>query len=318
MAFLTRRKFLGAALLSGAAPAAFALETGRVRYIPLTLLHTNDLHGRVYLPGQAQGLTKIATLVRRVRAEMPNVLLMDAGDIIHGTPEEKAFRGEPGISAMNALGYDVATAGNHEFGFGQDVLRGALRSARFPFLSANVLDERTGKAWGGLISYIVRTVEGARVAVLGLTTRDTIKFEWPRTLLGIRFADPVETARALVPRLRDEERADVVIALSHLGALADGLLAAAVPGIDVILGGHSHTTLAEQVWVGDTLILQTGAHGHALGRVDLIVRKGADGQGRVALINGRPSPARRGGRWWSTTGCARRWGAPTRPARSCR
>jgi 2',3'-cyclic-nucleotide 2'-phosphodiesterase (5'-nucleotidase family) len=273
-----------------------------VRYIPLTLLHTNDLHGHVYLPGQARGLTKIATLVRRIRAEMPNVLLLDAGDIIHGTPEEKAFGGQPSISAMNALGYDAATAGNHEFGFGQDVLRDAIRFARFPVLSANVLDERTGQAWGGLIPYIVREVDGARVAIFGLTTLETIKFEWPRTLAGIRFADPVETARALVPRLREDERADVVIALSHLGALPDGLLAAAVPGIDVVLGGHSHTRLAEQVWVGDTLILQTGAHGHALGRVDLIVRKGADGQGRVSLINGRPSPARRGGRWWGHNG----------------
>lgn len=291
---LLRRALLGAALLLIAAPALFAQM--RPRYVPITLLHTNDLHGRVHLPGEPQGLAKIATLVRRIRREMPNVLLLDAGDIIHGTPEEKIFRGRPILSAMNALGYDAAAAGNHEFDAGQDVLRDALRFVRFPLLSANVRDARTGAPWDRLMPYVVRERDGVRVAVFGLTTPTTVRIEWPRTLAGIRFDDPIETARALVPRLRNEERADIVVALTHLGVIPDGLLAATVPGIDIILGGHSHTTLAEQVWVGETLILQTGAHARNLGRVDLVVRKGADGKSRTALVNGK------NGRWWGHDG----------------
>lgn len=292
---IKRRDFLGGALLIGAAPGA-ARAARPTRYVPLTLLHTNDVHGRIYLPGQAQGLTKIATLVREARAAMPNVLLLDAGDIIHGTPEEKAFGGRSSLSAMNALGYDMATAGNHEFDFGQEVTREAIRFARFPLLSANVLDERTGAAWGGLRPYILRDVDGIRVAVFGLTTPTTVDIQWPRTLAGIRFADPFTAARDLISRLRRDERADVVVALSHLGYAPDLLLAGTVSGIDLILGGHSHTRLAQQVWVGETLVMQTGALGRALGRVDLVVRKTAGEPGRVALVNGR------GGRWWGTEG----------------
>ncbi len=132
---VTRRELVrAAALLAGAAPAAAAVAqtSSGPRYVLLTLLHTNDLHGRVSLPDQPQGLARIATLVRQIRREMPNVLLLDAGDIIHGTPHEKEFQGQPILSAMNALGYDAATAGNHEFDQGQDVLRRAVAFARFP------------------------------------------------------------------------------------------------------------------------------------------------------------------------------------------
>jgi len=263
--------------------------------VVLTLLHTNDPHGRIYLPGQAQGLTRLATLVRRVRAEMPNVLLLDAGDLIHGTPEEKAFEGKPMIGAMNALQYDAATAGNHEFDFGQRITRQAIEMARFPLLSANVLDEKTGLPWGGLKPYIIKEVQGFRIAIFGLTTPDTVKIQFPRTLQGIRFADPIETARALVPKLR--QRADVVIFLSHLGYNPDRALAEAVGGIDIILGGHSHTRLAEQVWVGETLIMQTGAHGKALGRADVLIERENNGRARLS-INGRA------GKWWGKDGVA--------------
>lgn len=280
-----------ASLLSSAARA-----DGTSRYVPLTLLHTNDLHGHVHLPGQAQGLTKVATLVRRIRATMPNTLLLDAGDITHGTPEEKTFEGKPVIAAMNALGYDAATAGNHEFDFGQRITRQSIHLARFPFLSANVLESNTQKPWGGLKPYIIREMDGVRVAIFGLTTLTTVQIQWPRTLEGIHFADAVETARALLPRLRQQERADVVIALTHLGVRDDSRLAKEVPGIDIILGGHSHTRLDKQLWVGDTLIMQTGAHARSLGRVDLIVRKDATAQGRIAAINGRD------GRWWGHNG----------------
>lgn len=308
---ITRREFCQAALLAGVAPSAVvssgafstraraaqnaAQAAGDGRMVLLTLLHTNDPHGRVYLPGKPQGLAKLATLIRPIRAAMPNTLLLDAGDLIHGTPQEKTFEGRPMIAAMNALGYDAATAGNHEFDFGQRITRQAFGMARFPMLSANVLDTQSGAPWGGLKPYIMRELQGVRVAIFGLTTPGTVGIQWPRTLQGIRFASPIDTARALVPRLRREERADVVVFLSHLGFEPDRELAEAVPDIDIILGGHSHTRLEKQVWIGRTLIMQTGAHGQALGRADLLVRRDAAGPDRVT-INGRD------GQWWGHGG----------------
>jgi 2',3'-cyclic-nucleotide 2'-phosphodiesterase (5'-nucleotidase family) len=300
----TRRDLLttGAARLLSVAPVGLFARTAdaakipEVRYIPLTILHTNDMHGRVYYPGEARGLVRIATHVRRIRAEMPNVLLLDAGDIIHGTPEMKAFRGLPILAGMNALAYDAATVGNHEFDFGQDILRDAIANSRFPLLSANVRNRQTGAIWTGLRPSVVLERGGVRIGVFGLTTPTTVDIQWPRTLAGIQFTDPTEAAAEQVRLLREKERVDVVVCLSHLGYEPDRKLAADVAGMDVILGGHSHTRLAEQVWINGTLIMQTGAHSVALGRADLVVRKGAGEPGRVALINGRD------GRWWGHNG----------------
>lgn len=297
---MTRRFFLGGVAGFGLpAVSAFAVDGDTSRYALLTLLHTNDLHGHAYLPGQAQGLTRLAPLIRQIRAEMPNVVLLDAGDIIHGTPEEKEFAGRPLLSAMNTLAYDAATVGNHEFDFGQARLRDAMDFARFPMLSANVTDEKTGKPWGGLKPYVVVERGGVRVGVFGLTTPTTVGIEWPRTLAGIQFTDPDEAARRVAAHLRDSEKADVVVCLSHLGYQPDRKLAEAVSGIDLILGGHSHTVLAEQVWVNGALIVQTGCYGAALSRTDLLVRRPVGGApGRVSAINGQA------GRWWGRDGVA--------------
>ncbi|MQA90449.1 MAG: hypothetical protein GEU90_09465 [Gemmatimonas sp.] len=265
--------------------------------VVLTILHTNDLHGSVHYPGEAQGLAKIATRVRQIRAEMPNVLLMDGGDIIHGTPAEKIYEGMPIIAAMNAAGYDVAVAGNHEFDFGQRIGQGAIAAASFPMLSANVVDAASGESYGGLLPYMIREIEGVRVAIFGLTTDRTPEIQWPRTIAGIEFRDAIDAARSLVPRLRDEENADLVVALTHIGVEADRELALAVPNIDVIVGGHSHTRLDEQVWVGETLIVQTGSAARALGRVDLVVQR-EENEGPSVAINGRD------GRWWGHGGIA--------------
>jgi len=300
---ISRRRFCRAALLGGlTAPfikghSLFADTTAEPvkQSTVLTLLHTNDPHGRVYLPEEAYGLTRIATLVRQIRQEMPNVLLLDAGDLIHGTPEERAFAGQPMIDAMNALQYDVATAGNHEFDFGQRITRQALGRANFPILSANIVDEQTGKPWHSLKPYIMREIDGMRIAIFGLTTVDTVKIQFPRTLEGIRFADPVATARELVPHLRTQERADLVVFLSHLGYLSDRALAENVPGVDIILGGHSHNRIPDQKWVNGTLIMQTGYFCRALGRADVLLQRLDNGRVQVK-INGQNNA------WWGHNG----------------
>ncbi|MBC8136020.1 MAG: bifunctional metallophosphatase/5'-nucleotidase [Fibrella sp.] len=277
-----------------AAAAAGSLENEPV---PLTLLHTNDLHGHVWHPDEPRGLVRLASFVKQVRSEMPNVLLLDAGDIIHGTPEEKAFGGLAILDTMNALRYDVATVGNHEFDFGQTVFRNALAHARFPMLSANVVEEKTGNPFGGLKPWTVLTSGGVRVGVFGLTTPTTVQIEWPRTLEGIVFADPFAAAQKAITELRTDAKVDCVIALSHLGFEDDKKLAATVTGMDLIIGGHSHTMLDEPVWVNGVLIAQTGAHGRALGRIDLMVRKAQGTEpGSIFSVNGKD------GKWWGSDG----------------
>ena len=300
---ISRRHFCRIALMGGLtapfikAHSLFAdTNAGSVKQSTiLTLLHTNDPHGRVYLPEEAYGLTRVATLVRQIRQEMPHVLLLDAGDLIHGTPEERAFAGRPMIEAMNALQYDVATAGNHEFDFGQRITRHAFGQANFPILSANILDEQTNKPWHSLKPYVMREVDGMRIAIFGLTTVDTVKIQFPRTLEGIRFADPIATGHELVPHLRTQERADLIVFLSHLGYLSDRALAQSVPGIDIILGGHSHTRIPDQRWVNGTLIMQTGFFCRSLGRTDVLLERLDNGKVQVK-INGQDNA------WWGRNG----------------
>ncbi|MES2459711.1 MAG: bifunctional UDP-sugar hydrolase/5'-nucleotidase [Armatimonadota bacterium] len=299
---MSRRTLLRHAVAAGIPVAAAALPVdaaakSELQPVTLTLLHTNDLHSHVWHPDQPQGLVRLATLVREIRAEMPHVLLLDAGDIIHGSPEAKTFHGQAILHAMNTLKFVAATVGNHEFDQGPGVLRQAMRQVNFPMLSANVVETKTGKPFADLKPWIVVTRGGARIGVFGLTTPTTVQIEWPRTLEGIAFTDPYVAARKAVTALRTESRVDAVIALSHLGYVDDQKLAAEVDGIDIIIGGHSHTTLAEQVWVNDVLIAQTGAYGRALGRIDLTLQPARGGEpGKIIAINGN------NGHWWGTNG----------------
>ena len=263
------------------------------RWVLITILHTNDLHGNVLPRDSAGGLARAATLVRRIRADMPNVVLMDAGDIIHGSPEDYLGGHLATVCAMNAAGYDVAAAGNHEFDFGLPTLERVTAKAGFPVVAANVR-AAGGDDWNGVKRYVVLNVDNVRVGVIGLTTLDTISLEWPGSIRDIRIQDPIETARALVPEVA--ALSDVVVVLSHLGLEQDRALARNVPGIDFIVGGHSHTAIEDWEWCGGTLITQTGAYGRALGRIDFIVRR-----------------TENGARIWSVNGGRRRWNDLPRP-----
>lgn len=266
---------------------AFILPAKRIsaepQYTLITLLHTNDMHSNVSPSDGQGGVSRVSTLVKQIRAEMPNVVLLDAGDIIHGEPEEYYSGGQAIIGAMNVAGYDIAATGNHEYDFSLPVLQAVMRSAHFPFVSANVHAAGDGQ-WDQLKPYVFMDVGGVRLGILGLTTLDTITLHWPPNIKDIVIEDPIETAKKYVPELR--KQADVVIVLSHIGAVVDKKLAAEVPGIDFIVGGHSHTTLSEWTWVGNTLIGQTGWHARNLGRMDFIVRKDESGA-TIVSVNGK-------------------------------
>ncbi len=274
-----------AALPAHAADASFLL----------TMFHTNDLHGRVvsgkdFEDDSRGGLARAATLVRRAKATLPHVLFVDSGDLIHGSPVEFLNEGRTMAEALDAAGVDVACPGNHEFDWGQEVAQSAMRRTRFPWVSANLVDAATGQPFGPLRPYVIRQVGEVKVAFFGLTTLQTIELEWPPFISRIRFLDPFETAAKLVPELR--RQADVVILLSHLGVAPDTELAAKVPGIDLILGGHSHTTITTRLKVGTTFIAQTGYYGQNLGRVDLLLKRDEAQKWSIAGVNGD------GGVWW--------------------
>ncbi|MBI1799903.1 MAG: 5'-nucleotidase C-terminal domain-containing protein [Candidatus Eisenbacteria bacterium] len=274
----------------------------RCEQVHLTLLHTTDLHGALdgwdYLTDRpaARGLTRIATLVRRARAEGNPTLLLDAGDAIQGGVEfayQHSIRSlpEPMMSAMSAMGYDAMALGNHEFSFGADALDRARRTATFPLLSANLV--RDSDHLPVFEPSIVKVVAGVRVGIVGLTTPATALFEDPENLLGLHFISPLESAKREVARLREEQHCDVVVLVAHTGLEREALqdpgrthdapgensgfeLASAVEGADVLILGHTHVVIPSRDFHG-LLVTQAGKLGENLGRVDLTLER--DGAG---------------------------------------
>lgn len=245
----------------------------------LVILHTNDFHGhplKFSYQGirDVGGLPAIATFVRQVRAGHKNVLLLDAGDINTGRAESNFFKAAPDIMGYNYIGYDAMALGNHEFDHPLDILRKQESLARFPFLSANI---RTTKGEPLVRSYVLKRFDGLQVAVFGITLKETQAIGTPEHVRDLVFEDEVKAARRLVRRLRD--KADVVIALVHLGLWEDDRrgsrrLAAKVPGIDLIVDGHSHTDLAAPVYVNGTPIVQAFQWGLKVGKGTMKIRAG--------------------------------------------
>ncbi|HEV8267766.1 MAG TPA: metallophosphoesterase, partial [Thermoanaerobaculia bacterium] len=199
--------------------------------VRLTILQTSDVHGHLLpwdyargAPDEA-GLSRIATRVKAIRKEAPNVLLLDAGDTIQGTPIEylhakKLDSGpDPMAEAMSRLRYDAMSVGNHEFNFGMAVLRKAEKESSFPWLSANTRKASDGSA--AFPEYIVKTLGGIKVGVLGMTTPNIPNWEPEANRAGLVWEDPVKTAARLVPVLREKERCDLVVVLIHSGPEVD-------------------------------------------------------------------------------------------------
>jgi 2',3'-cyclic-nucleotide 2'-phosphodiesterase/3'-nucleotidase len=277
--------------------------------VVITVLETSDLHVNLlpwnYAKGEEGdwGLARVATRVRQIRATAPNVLLLDGGDTIQGAPagwlEARRPSGgpHPMAAAMNALGYDAMAVGNHEFNFGLDVLRRAQKDSSFPWLSANTRNAATGSA--AFPEYLVKDVRGIRVGILGLTTPNIPGWEPAANRPGLSWEDPVDTARHLVPVLRGKQRCDVVVVLIHSGLEAEPgtgepngteqenrvvALATEVPGIDLILTGHTHRKLP-LTRIHGVPVIQPGRWGEALARVDLVVER-SKGQARVVEVTG--------------------------------
>src|SRR5262245_8181960 len=247
----------------------------------VVIMHTNDLHGQLLPSDGLGGIAEIATVIRKAKPD----LILDAGDISTGTFLADEFKGSPMIQAMNKIGYDAGTIGNHEFDYGQDALRLRLREARFPFLSANLQTPVSE-----IKQYTIVNARGIRFGLIGLTTEDVKTQSHPNNVAGVMVRDTVKTLERLLPEVR--RKSDFVIAMVHLEDDEEKRLASAFPEIRLIIGGHNHDALGP-IWLDKTLIAKTGVAGRNVGRVDLDLRNQNVSRMQATLIavkNVRPDP----------------------------
>lgn len=259
--------------------------------IQIQILSTTDMHGRI-LPSDTysllpvnQGWAKIATLIKEERAKNPNTLLLDAGDTIQGDPVNyvrtfvSPMLPEPSIDIMNALGYQAMAIGNHEYNFGLSNLRQVQKQAKFPFLSANALVEKTGRP--AFDSYRLFLLGNLKIAVVGFTTPWVPKWDDPSKYQGIKFEDIVQTAKILIPKIRTQDKPDLLIVLLHsgLGESPGNVgdenvvlrLIDQVSGIDGIVSGHTHQPIAQRY--KNIPIIQASAHGKALAKISFSMNR---------------------------------------------
>lgn len=271
----------------------------------ITILHTNDTHSQIdpFPAGTRNagmgGVARRASFVKQIRAENPNTLLVDGGDSFQGTPYFNFYHGELEIKAMSAIGYDVVTLGNHDFDEGVDNLIKALKNANFSIVSVNYNVENSPlKEY--VKPYVIRELAGIKIGILGLGI-DFDGLVVADKHLGVTYQNPIEPTRQVVSELRNVKKVDLVIALSHLGyryenepnRISDINLAKAVPGIDFIVGGHTHTFMKEPEIIKyddgkQTLIFQVGFAGINVGRVDFTFneKKLVSWQGSIVNIDG--------------------------------
>ncbi|WP_059171895.1 5'-nucleotidase C-terminal domain-containing protein [Bacillus sp. FJAT-27445] len=244
--------------------------------LDLTIMHVNDSHAHV------EQYPKLVTAVNEIRSQAKNNLLLDAGDVFSGTLYFKQYQGLADLEFMNLLSYDAMTFGNHEFDKTSETLANFISKANFPIVSANVdvskdavlgkLFENTitANAEGGKVyPAIIKEIDGEKVGIFGLTTTDTTYLANPAD--EIVFNDAIGKAKATVAALK-EQGVNKIIALSHHGYVPDQDLAAKVDGIDVIVGGHSHTKLDKPILVQKeepTLIVQANEYLNYLGKLDV-------------------------------------------------
>jgi len=249
----------------------------------IVILHTNDTHSRIeplpetdrYAAGKG-GVERRINYIEQMRKEHDNVLLLDAGDFLQGTPYFNLFKGEVEVEAMNMMGYDAVTLGNHEFDYGLEILEKVVRAATFPILSSNYDFSET--ALSGLIKpWLILKRDGVKIGIIGIDIR-------PEGLIssanwaGMKYLDPVQTANRLAAELRTQHKCDVIICLSHLGYVPDTRLAESTQNIDLIIGGHSHTFMEEpdirkNADDKDVMIYQTVGRGVHVGRVEMKLEK---------------------------------------------
>lgn len=266
--------------------------TNQMKQCELVILETSDIHGNIYPINYGNnqetnsGLAKIAHLIKKEKQKHENTLLIDNGDVIQGTPLTYHYakflsdKKNPMISILNSMDYDAAVIGNHEFNYGMGLLRKSVTESNFPWLSANILSEETDEPVFGRPYFVKEFDNGLRVAVLGVTTHYIPNWENPNHIEGLQFEDAFETTKKWIKFLQEHEKYDLLVVSYHGGFerdLASGeatesltgenqgyRLCHEAEGIDVLLTGHQHRRIAEQV--NGVLVVQPGFNGQALGK----------------------------------------------------
>lgn len=285
--------------------------------VSLTILHTNDTHGHlmpfsypsIVPPGSKLsgikvrtdigGIARRDTLVKRLRQELEGrgttVWFVDGGDFCDGTPLSTEYHGDADVAAMNAAGYTFGTLGNHEFNNPLSKLKDLIGQFRYPLLCANAVETSTGKPLAPASA--IRELGPLKIGIFGFVTLDAGRYRAGKE--GVTVSGEIETARRMVNALRPE--AGIVIAISHGGEQVDEQIGAAVQGLDVIVGGHSHSRLpfGQFVWSSDelkakevngTIIVQAHEYGGELGRLDLLFTKDETGAWHVDRFRARLIP----------------------------
>ncbi|MFL0268523.1 bifunctional metallophosphatase/5'-nucleotidase [Candidatus Clostridium radicumherbarum] len=276
---------------------------GHKEIIKLTILETSDIHGSIFPINYGTnekcdaGLAKISTLIKQERLINPFTMLIDNGDLLQGTPITYHYARidsrdiNPAIKVLNYLNYDAAVIGNHEFNYGKEILESAMKDSSFPWLSSNTVFKVNKQPYSGKRYIIKEFSNGLKVAIIGLTTKYIPNWENPINIEGIEFEDPVIHAERLVKHLKEVEKVDVVLVSYHggierdidTGEAAENLtgenqayeLCMQVPGIDVLLTGHQHRLISDK-FINGVLVLQPGANGTHLGKIDILFEKRED------------------------------------------
>ncbi|MBW3469996.1 bifunctional metallophosphatase/5'-nucleotidase [Arthrospiribacter ruber] len=301
---MKRRDFLYKSLITG---VGLAYSGNFLQASPLpsekriTILHTNDMHSRIDpFPNDGGrnanqgGMTKLASVITNIRKEEEHLLLLDAGDVFQGTPYFNFYGGELEFKLMSQMGFDASTIGNHEFDNGLEGILEQLPNASFPHIISNydfsdtILRNKT-------LPYKIFKKDGVKIGVfgLGIALEGLVaKKNYGNTV----YLDPVAIANEMVSELRSK-KCELIICLSHLGysykgeQIDDLKLASAVSGIDLIIGGHTHTFLDEPALVSNpqghkTLVHQVGTGALRLGKVDFVFSQ--DNRMKLASSNSLP------------------------------
>ncbi|TPW21591.1 MAG: 5'-nucleotidase domain-containing protein [Elusimicrobia bacterium] len=261
---------------------ALAASPAAAKVVPLVVVHTNDVHGWI-LPRPDRkasrslgGAAALAAYVKAERAAAERFLLLDGGDWWQGTPEGSIPKGKAVGEVFDALGYDAVVTGNHEFDSGEESLKSLVAGMKTPVVTSNVLIEETGAQVPYLKPFLVKDVGGVKVGIFGLVTSHMRRLQFPKNISGLAFEVEAEAARKAVTALK-AQGAEVVVMLSHVGQeypdrpgiLGDETVVKAVPGIDLVVGGHVHLPLDPARRVGPTLIVNTGCYLEKAGKAVL-------------------------------------------------
>jgi 5'-nucleotidase/UDP-sugar diphosphatase len=256
MTQISRRTFLrhmavgGGALVWLCTGIEFAHAAGPEAY-KLRIIHTNDHHARIEpVTGGTPvapihgGVSRRKTLIDAIRGEGGNQILLDAGDVFQGTLWFTQYLGQADLEFYNAMGYEAMTIGNHEFDKGPQPLADYIKRANFPVLSANITADASTAIAGLFKPWIIKEIDGQKIGIFGLTTEETPVLSSPGA--GVTFTNYIEAARKSVAELK-AQGVSKIIALTHIGITFDRELARQVDGIQVIIGGHSHTPMGLQI-----------------------------------------------------------------------